>query len=277
MSNGNNKVSTIVLMSAAEAGAAHASIGNNFGNAARQAAFTFHEIHERKGYLHLGCKTFDDYTERVENDYGISQRTVYRWMDRVKVETALKNRTGRQITLPLSHATVLAPLVETPELVEEAFTGAAGNEGKLKRIVDRLLSKLRPAKKTRQQLAKGTDGWTDDELDTELSDALDKIENVYGKEDRKAIQNGTIGLPRKDIVTLAKMYAPTMEKLQHLIIAKHWGVDRALKFANDCADEQSSVEELINWCLTTKGLYWTGSFGGFEISVKATTAVKKRL
>jgi hypothetical protein len=100
---------------------------------------------------------------------------------------------------------------------------------------------------------------------------------VYGKEERMAIQDGIIGLPRKEVLALAKLYAPTMEKIRHLILANRWGVAESVAFANDMATDKSTVAQLKNWCLTTKGLYWTGTFEGFEITVKATTAVKRKL
>ncbi len=68
-----------------------------------------------------------------------------------------------------------------------------------------------------------------------------------------------------------------MEKIRLLVMAKHWSVKESVAFVNDSATETSTVEQLINWCLAEKSLHWTGMFGGFEISVRATPATKKKI
>ncbi len=277
----SKELSTVVVeMTTAEAQAAHEALRKTFMRAGREMDGLLLDMHDRVGYKRLGCPTFGDYIKKIEADFGAARRSVYNWMGLLRVERALQAATGKTSQVPLRHGLVLAPLAETPELVAEAYKEAGGNEVKLKRIVERFLIKIRPAsKKTEAQHEKGESGWTKEDLDDDkdLRDALDKIGGVFGREDRKAIQDGIIGMPRKEILTLAKLDAPTMEKVHYLVISRRWGVEKSLAFVNDMPTDESTVADLKNHCLTTKGLYWTGTFGGYEISVKATAAVKKRL
>jgi len=119
-----------------------------------------------------------------------------------------------------------------------------------------------------------SDGWTcaDLEEDGELANALDRIEKVYGAGDRKAIQNGTIGLSRKDIIALAAFHESKMKEVHYLIMANHWDVARAMKFINEQPGGDTTIHELQNHCLATVGFYYTCSVEGFDISVKASKA-----
>jgi hypothetical protein len=193
----------------------------------------------------------------------------------VEVERALQAATGKYQQLPLRYALVMHPVREKPELLIEAYQ-KADSEQRLKVVVGRLLPK---PKSKKQRDKTGEEGWTKDDLedDSELTHALDKVQSVYGKEARMAIQNGIVQMPRREVLELAKLYVPMMEKVQRLILANRWSVKESVAFVNDCATETSTVAELINWCLATKGLYWTGTFGGFEISVRATPATKKKI
>ncbi len=275
MSERKELSTTVVEMTTAEAQAAHEALGKTLARAGREMAAILLDIRDRKGYKRLGFDSFGDYIKRkVEADFG-GRSSVYRWMDLIEVERALHDVTGKELHLPLRHAVALAPLVETPELVAEAYKESGGDEVILKVIVER----LRPKPKTKAQKDKGGEPWTKEDLedDKELRDVLDKIEHVYGKEERMAIQNGIIGLPRKEVIALAKLDAPTMEKIRHLILGNRWGVAESVAFANDMATEKSTVEELINWCLTSESLKWDAMFHGFKITVEATTAVKREI
>ncbi len=265
-----------MMMGKADAERLHQRVGQCLERTGQELGSLLLSIFDHQGWKALGCSTFEVYLKKVEDDFGGSRRSIYAYMEAARVERALYRVTGAPPKLSIKRALVLYPLLEKPDLLLEAFQkGVDAPEAKLRTVVSRLL----PAPTTKKQRDKGKEGWTKEDVaeDKELRDALDKIQSVYGKEAREAIQNGIIGLPRHEILALAKLYAPTMEKIQHLIMANRWGVDESVAFANDMATDKSTVTDLINRCLTTKDLYWTGTFGGFEVSVKATTAVRKKL
>jgi hypothetical protein len=254
----------------------HQRVGQCLERTGQELGSLLLSMFDHQGWKALGCSTFEAYLKKVENDFGGSRRSIYAYMEAARVERALYRVTGAAPKLSIKRALVLYPLLEKPDLLLEAFQeGVDAPEAKLRCVVDRLL----PAPTTKKQRDKGKEGWTKEDVaeDKELRDALDKIQSVYGKEERMAIQDGIIGLPRKEIFALAKLYAPTMEKIRHLILANRWGVAESVAFANDMATDKSTVAQLKNWCLTTKGLYWTGVFDGFEITVKATTAVRRKV
>jgi hypothetical protein len=266
------------MLGKTEAQALHQRVGSILIRAGRDLGALLLSMYEQEAWKALGCSTFEAYLKKVEDDFGGSRRSVYRWMALTRVERALQAVTGdSKVQIQIGEAEVLHPLVEQPDLLLEAYQqGSGGNELKLRNVVERLLPK--PTTK-RQRDKSGKEGWTKEDVedDQELRHSLDKIQSVYGKEERMAIQDGIIGLPRREVLALAKLYAPTMEKIRHLIMGNRWGVAESVAFADDMPTDRSTVADLKNWCLTTKGLYWTGTFEGFEISVKATTAVKKKV
>jgi hypothetical protein len=273
-----SELSTAVKMSKSAAETLHRAIGSSLTRAGREMGGMLLDMHNQKGYESLGCNTFESYLKKVEEDYGGSARSVYNWMGVVEVERALQAVNGSSPEpLSLRVAMALHPLLDQPTLLLEAYTKGAGSESRIKAVVERLMPPKAVSKKAKDKTGKG--GWTKEDLesDTELKEALSKIQSVFGKEKREAIQNGILAMPKKDVLTLAKLYAPTMEKLEHLIFANRWPLAKSMAFLNDMPTDQSTVADLKNYCLTTKGLYWTGGFSGFEISVKATTAVKKKL
>jgi hypothetical protein len=122
------------------------------------------------------------------------------------------------------------------------------------------------------------EGWhsTEVEQDNELSDAFDRIEEVYGHKDRKAIQDGTIGLTRKDIIALAAFHTTKMRQVHYLIMGHHWDVGRAMKFVNSTPSADTTVHELQNHCLSTPGFYYTCSVEEFDIQIKACKALANK-
>jgi hypothetical protein len=272
----SKELSTLVKMTKAEAEATHQKIGQVLVRAGRDIGALCLDMRDRRGYEALGCKTFEDYiNKKVTADFGGAQRSIYNYMAWVEVERALHASTGKYVQVPLRYALVMYPVREKPELLLEAYE-KADSEQLLKVVVGRLLPK---PKSKKQRDKTGEEGWTKEDLesDTELRNALDKIQDVYGKEARMAIQNGIVVMPRREVLELAKVYAPTMLKIERLILANRWSVKESVAFVNDSATETSTVEELINWCLTEKSLHWVGTFGGFEITVKATPAAKKKI
>jgi hypothetical protein len=92
------------------------------------------------------------------------------------------------------------------------------------------------------------------EADPEVAEALNRIEEVYGHKDRKAIQDGTIGLSRKDIIALSAFHESRMKAVHYLLIVNRWDLARALKFVNTVPNGKTTVHELQNHCLGTPAL-----------------------
>ena len=122
--------------------------------------------------------------------------------------------------LRVRHALALARL-PSPEAQREVYEAVKTEfekpaERNYETYVDRWLRKHAPEEKKNGH--NESDGWTcaDLEEDGELSNALDRIEKVYGAGDRKAIQKGTIGLSRKDIIALAAFHESKMKEVHYL-------------------------------------------------------------
>src|SRR6266404_4967179 len=122
-------------------------------------------------------------------------------------------------------------------------TAAAKKVGVSRRSVQRAAAKSKPAKKAEP-------GWTKEELakDSELSDHFLMIESIYGKEDTKAIRNGTVPMKRADVLFLARLPKENMLKIQDLIFTTKWSPKECIKFINTDPDLGSTVEDLINLC-----------------------------
>jgi len=148
-----------------------------------------------------------------------------------------------------------------------------------KSSVKRAKARIAPApKKSKPNRRDESDGWTAAQLkeDEELSEAFDRIEKIYGTEDAKHIRNGVVPMNRKDVVTLSKLHADKMREIQDLIFANGWKPEACIKFLNRFKlSSGSTVEDLQNLCLGTKGKYWEGELSGFTYTCKATRAVKR--
>jgi hypothetical protein len=196
------------------------------------------------------------------------KKLVYRLMDRSQVERNL----GQPV--PAQHAYVLArlPSADAQREVFEAVRQAFENplQRNYQTYIDRWFRQNQPgAHRGGANKADKSKGWTKAELeeDAELASALDDIEGVYGAADRKAIQDGTIGLSRKHIIGLAAFHPSKMKQLQYFIVAKHRDLQRALKFINQPLGGETTMGELIDRCRATPGFHYMCVIGGFEICV----------
>ena len=260
-------------MTKAEAEALDERIVSSTDNWYRSVAPLVMEMKEREGYIALGHDTFGDYCASIDQRIGHS--STKRLVERAEVEAAL----GTEI--PARHAWALAKL-PSPEAIQQVFDWVNADyenpvEGNYLTMVDKWFrknDKVRP-KKGKDD----SDGWTrqDLEADPDVAEALNRIEEVYGHKDRKAIQEGTIGLSRKDVIALAAFHPSKMKEVHYLIMANHWDVARAMKFVNSHPSADTTVHELQNHCLGTAGLYYTCSVEGFDISIKACKALSHKI
>jgi hypothetical protein len=119
--------------------------------------------------------------------------------------------------------------------------------------------------------------WTIEDLkkDEELLAAFKAIDAVYGHDDTKAIRNGTMGFRKIDVLLLAKVPEKKMREMQDLIMANHWTPKECIDFLGSMPTEESTVENLQNWCLSTKGKFYTADIGGFTITCKANRAITR--
>lgn len=231
------------------------------------------------GHVALGFKTFGEYLRDLDKRFS-HEMVLKRLRDQAHVEENLG------VELPARHTYVLAKL-PTADAQREVFKEAMDEyqkpiERNYLTLVERWFKKNKKGKGSKRvpSVKKNTDdGWSDADLeeDSELATALDRIEKAYGRADRRSIQDGTIGLSRKDIIALSAFHVSKMQEVHYLIMGNHWDVETAMKFVNETVERRDLVEVLLNHCIGTRGLYYTCSVDGFDISVKACTALEKKI
>jgi hypothetical protein len=236
-----------------------------------------YKIELEHGWEALGYSSFRDYALYL-NEVGGSIAKLYRLRDQAKVNFSLSAALGRVVRLPANHALALKDLEPAQQI--EAFKKVTGTwkkgepkptEKDFKKAAQKLAPK-EPAKKKKAEA-----GWTKEELekDTELADHFVMIEAVYGKEDTKAIRDGTVPMKRADVLFLGKMPKENMQKIQDLIFTTSWTPKQCVEFINTEPDDNSTVEDLKFLCLATRGKYWTGEFEGYTVTVKYNRGSKR--
>lgn len=238
---------------------------------------TFHDVGSallviRDEKLHRAKhKTFDEY---CKEKWGFERAYAYRLIDSSKVVANIKGSTftkaigDRMPPLPTTErqtrALKAAPAEKQAEIWNQVVEQAGDSEpdaSAIEKIVKKLTPKKEPA----------ASGWTKEALkqDAELAAAFATIEKVFGKNTIQ-IQRGAIeSMKRSDVILLSKLPPKKMEEIQNLIMGNHWSTKRALEFINDMPTPTSTLEDMANWCLATKGLYFTATIEGFEHSVRA--------
>ncbi len=113
--------------------------------------------------------------------------------------------------------------------------------------------------------------------DQELSDAFAKIEKVYGREDTDALKNGAIEtMKRKDVLMLSKLPTEKQTELQNLIMGLHWAPQTAIQFLSKMPHARTTLDQMQNYCLSTKGSYYVVQIGGFEHTCKSERAARRK-
>lgn len=236
------------------------------------------EMKRDNGHVALGFKTFRDYCAHVDDRLG-GKMAAYRLMERAQVEANLG------VAMPAQHAYALADLPDVGaqrEVFEKVMSEySKPTEQNYRTYVDRWLRSHGKATRRSpgQSVKKDSDGWTkaDLEEDGELSTALDRIETVYGNADRKAIQDGSIGLSRKDIIGLAAFHVSKIKQVHYLITVNHWDLAASMKFVNEQPDKETTVHELQNHALAAPGFSYTCQVEGFDIRITACKAFATKI
>jgi hypothetical protein len=228
-------------------------------------------MEREEGYLAMGFKNFRDFCKSLDGRTG--KMSTPRLMDRARVEASLG-----MPKIPAEHAYILAEL-PTDEARKEVYEAVLDEYEKpiarnFRTRVDRWFREH-----TKSSGRSSDDGWSESDLeaDPEIAKAFARIEQVYSRADRQAIQDGGVKLTRKEIIALAAFHASKMNEVRHLIMVNHWGVEESFKFINKTPDSRTMIEELMNHCLTTPGFYYTCSVNGFDISVKACKSLTGKL
>jgi hypothetical protein len=262
-----------------EAEALHQEIVSGARSFAEQTSFKLLRMDRERGWEALGHKSFRDYAEAVRGEVGLS--SMYNWRDWAEVNDNLSRATEKTVRLPLTHALVLKDLEPDEQLL--AFNEATKGDEEAKpteKVFERAAKKVAPAKPKKRKAATrdDSDGWTKEDLekDEPLAAALKTLGSVWGLADVKAVQNGTIGLSRGDILLLAKQSRPELLEVQDLIMGNRWSAAQALKFITTMPDENSTLEEMQNYCLSTKGKFFEATINGFTHTVKANKAALRR-
>lgn len=232
------------------------------------------QINEGKGWEHLGFKSFKDYCASVGDRLG-QKSTIYNLIDKAKVERNISEELGKPVRLGLTHAQALSEL--PPEGQVEVYKEFASTKSMLPPTAKQFAAKATAWLKAHGLLKKSKTtkvayGWSEDDLDKDnaLSDALDGIEKVYGKGQRRAIQEGAIELSRKEVIQLAKLPDPKMREVQYLIIENRWSLQRSLDFVSRSCDEKSTAQELAWLAMTNKSQRLDATINGFQYTVVHT-------
>jgi hypothetical protein len=250
-----------------------------FFNTHANAGMILLKIREERGWSAKGFKSFSDYCKSLDEKMGA--RKAYYLTDQAEVNRSLSVATGRHVELPMAHALALKPLQPDQRLLafQEATAGKEDAKPTAK-VFERAARHVAPAapKKKRKAERDDSDGWTKEDLekDEPLSNALKILAGAWGSVDVKAVQNGTIGLSRGDILLLAKQSRPELLEVQDLIMGNRWSAAQALKFITTMPDENSTLEEMQNYCLSTKGKFFEATINGFTHTVKANKAALRR-
>jgi hypothetical protein len=235
------------------------------------------KIREERGWEAKGFKSFRDYCESL--DEKMSVRKAYYMVDQADINEGLSKATGKIVRLPMRQTQLLKDLPPEQRLL--AFQEATVTTSKpTEKVLEKVVQKYRPrggggggsSRRKPEQV-----GWNDDDLkkDQELAIAIGQLRGLWGPDDAKLIQNGTIGYKRADVLALAALAKPKLEQIRDLVMANHWTPKQCLEFVGRMPNEFSTVEELQNWCLAEKGKFLTVNINGFTITVKLNRAVKR--
>jgi hypothetical protein len=251
-------------------------IFNNFEDAGRRLL----KIREERGWEAKGFKSFREYCESL--DEKMSLRKAYYLVDQADVNDSLSKATGKVVRLPMRQTQLLKDLEPEQRLL--AFQAATVTTSRpTEKVLEKAVEKYRPhgggggssGSSSRRQPE--SPGWTDDDLkkDQSLAIAIGQMRGLWGNEDAKLIQNGTIGYRRADVIELSKLAKPKLEQIRDLVMANHWTPKQALEFVGRMPNEFSTVEDLTHWCLAEKGKFLQVEINHFTITVKLDRAVKR--
>lgn len=98
-------------------------------------------------------------------------------------------------------------------------------------------------------------------------EALKVIAEACGKDAAKAIYDGVIPMPVKDIVRLASHPKEELIRLGRLVIVERWPLFNAERFLKKMLTPDHRLIDAVNAAIAEGGK-WVGDINGFEISVK---------
>jgi hypothetical protein len=248
------------------------------------------KIREEQGWKALGFESFREYAESepIVELFG-STSNVYRTADQAEICLQLSLGMKKQVLLPMTTALELKPLEPDQRII--AFTKVTSGKPdarptakQFERVVAQLMPKTPSGggggggSKKRAGRKEDQTSWDLEDIkknDPTLAMAFVSVAGVWGSKDVDAIRNGTIGLNRADVLFLSKLPKPKLVEIQDLVMGNRWSPADAVKFVNTMPDENTTVEELQNYCLATKGKFFTMDLGGFTITCKNNRAAKR--
>ena len=188
--------------------------------------------------------TFDDY---LKTKWGINKSYGYRLIGAAKVaDTIKKSPMGDKLKAPTSERQIrpLAKVEESlqPQVWEEA-TKAAGSEEPTHKHVAAAAAKVTEAKRPVNV----------DPRDHKTEIALARIEKVLGKDVAKAIRTEVVPVTESDLRAWANNNETRMEEISSLVLENRWSPSRAIKFLDKMPNGDTTLTDLINYAITTKG------------------------
>lgn len=216
---------------------------------------------------------FKSFEEYCSERWGFERIRAHQMIDGAKVMSGLTAAIGDRISLPVNERQTRAlhavPEEKRAEVWEEAIGKAKKGSSPAASIIEKIAKKFKKVV-TRKSAAPSDAGWSKEMLadDKELRDAFAAIEKVYGKPDADGLRNGAVEtMKRADVILLSKLSRDQQNQIQNLVMAKHWTPKEALAFLKDMPDDGTTIADLKNYCLGTKGLYYQMTIDGYEISV----------
>lgn len=261
-----------------EAQALHDKIVKSTVAFADETCAWLYQFDAGRGWEALGHASFKDYADAMREEVALS--SFYNMRDKGAVDYTLTQATGHAVHLQMRHALAIKSLQPTQMVL--AFKEAFGVRGAnpTVQMIERIVKKFEPkgGKKGGGGKKKVTEnnGWSKEDLekDKELAMAFVAL-SVWGNSDVKSIKDGALTLNRTDIIFMAKLPKPRLMEIQDLVMGNRWTPQNAVKFLNTMPDKYTTVEDLQNYALATKGKFVTVDIEGFTITCKANRAARR--
>lgn len=208
--------------------------------------------------------TFESY---LNEEWGIGRSHGARLIEASETVALIE---GAGLPTPQTERSTRALTGLSDEEKTEAYAEAVEESGGEPPSVAQVEKAAKNTRDTRSTEGRKTDefGFSEDELakDPKLATAMKNIGRILGANVEKAIVIGSIEMKKAEAIVLGAMTAEQMKEMEPLIVGLHWSVSRAAKFLAAAPDEKTTVEQLINYCISAGGKY-DATINGFDISI----------
>jgi len=221
-----------------------------------KAAILIHELYNREGWKALGYTSWSDCASK---EFEHSRTQVVRLLDEVNIRQKIADvPMGASLPERAIRELKSVPAEQIGPVLEVAMDTAKKKGREVptaKEVHEAAAPVIQEAKAAAQPVSPVTD-------DKHLA----RIAKVCGKETRKAIENGTVTMSRKEVEAFAGQTDEIMEAIKELVMISRWPVAKAVRFISRMPDEKTNVLDLIHLCIAAGGLY-EATVNGFDFKV----------